>query len=227
MNISLDQFQQEGFLLIPEVFKKAELQDLIHEVEALAGETPHSGIRHTQKTLASSNRLISDQRIKDLCQSILGPDHQLVRAILFDKRVDRNWGVLWHQDKTIAVDKKTDIPNWGPWSIKANVHHVQPDISVLEKMLTIRIHLDEAKIDNGCLKVISGSHKNGILTQGQIERTISDNEITFCEANTGDTLLMRPHILHSSNKMTAGLHRRILHLEFSSYQLPAGLNWAQ
>jgi hypothetical protein len=34
--------------------------------------------------------------------AILGAAGRPVRAILFDKTADNNWGVPWHQDRTIA-----------------------------------------------------------------------------------------------------------------------------
>ena len=94
-------------------------------------------------------------------------------------------------------------------------------------MLTFRIHLDPCKKENGCLKVIPKSHKLGIMTQEEIKDLANRKISVDCEAKFGDTLIMRPHVVHSSNKMTEGEHRRILHLEFSSFNLPDSLIWVR
>jgi hypothetical protein len=39
-------------------------------------------------------------------------------------------------------------------------------------------------------------------------------------------LIMRPLILHSSTKSRRAAHRRVVHLEYSGDDLPAGLSWA-
>ena len=219
------EFNHSGFALIPKLFTPEELQPLLAEIEQSKDLIPKAGLRQTNKKLISSQELILSNQVKETCANILGEDTQLVRAILFDKSPEQNWGVLWHQDKTISVDNKVAIGDWGSRSIKDGKHHVQPPLAVLKQMLTLRIHLDPCMKENGCLKLIPNSHKLGIMTQEEIKDLVSRKTSLDCEAGIGDTLIMRPHIVHSSNKMTKGEHRRILHLEFSSFNLPDNLNW--
>lgn len=126
---------------------------------------------------------------------------------------------------------KLIIPNqnllfgWGPWSIKDNTHHVQPSESVLNDMVTFRIHLDDSNADNGCLKVIPKSHSLGVLTQIDIDNLIKNEISVECEAKAGDMLIMRLLILHASSKAKLPKHRRVIHLEFSGYNLPIGMKW--
>ncbi|ACS93527.1 conserved hypothetical protein [Teredinibacter turnerae T7901] len=134
--------------------------------------------------------------------------------------------VSWHQDKTVAVTKKFNDPGWGPWSLKDGVQHVQPPIDVLQQMITIRIHLDASTASNGCLKVMPGSHKEGVMSQGFIDQYSKSHCETVCSAPEGSALVMRPHLLHASSKASNPGQRRVLHMEFSSYGLPAGVNWA-
>jgi len=63
------------------------------------------------------------------------------------------------QDVTIAVQEKVEMDGYGPWSIKADVPHVQPPASILEIMLSVRLHLDDCSEKNGALRVIPGSHR--------------------------------------------------------------------
>lgn len=37
-----------------------------------------------------------------------------VRALLFDKTQDMNWALGWHQDRTIAVRERIDVPGYSP-----------------------------------------------------------------------------------------------------------------
>jgi ectoine hydroxylase-related dioxygenase (phytanoyl-CoA dioxygenase family) len=118
------------------------------------------------------------------------------------------------------------MDGWGSWSIKDGVHHVQPPVEVLNKMLTLRLHIDCADEQNGCLKVIPGSHRRGLLQPATIDSLVKNSIAVPCIVNAGDALIMRPHILHASSKATKPNHRRVVHLEYSSYSLPEGFAWA-
>jgi hypothetical protein len=80
---------------------------------------------------------------------------------MFDKSPRRNWSVARHQDRTIAVRERRDVPGFAPWSIKAAVLHVEPPFRVLEDMVTLRAHLDDCDGDNAPLLVAPGSHQLG------------------------------------------------------------------
>ena len=58
----------------------------------------------------------------------------------------------WHQDLTISVKEQVEIDGYGPWTVKAGVVNVQPPLSILERMLAIRFHLDDCDERNGVLK---------------------------------------------------------------------------
>ena len=93
-------------------------------------------------------------------------------------------------------------------------------------MVTFRIHLDDSGRQNGCLKVLSKSQYLGVLGNDAIQEYSQRHKAVYCEAKAGSVLVMRPHILHSSSKATNPSLRRILHLEYSSFELPAGVVWA-
>ena len=93
-------------------------------------------------------------------------------------------------------------------------------------MIAIRIHLDAATIDNGCLKILPNSHQFGIMSQEHIQEYTATNKALLCEVNKGAALVMRPHLLHASSKGRKPSQRRILHLEFSDYVLPSNIQWA-
>jgi len=220
MNELEQEFKIESQFISPEI-----VQTLIDEITKLNEfKSPH-GIRNAEKKFDCIAKLANSEKIIAQARAILDEEPQLVRAIFFDKNPEKNWLVSWHQDKTVSVNKKHHIDGWGPWSLKDNTHHVQPSESVLNNMVTFRIHLDDSNADNGCLKVIPNSHTSGVLTQLEINNLVKSAIFVECEANAGDMLIMRPLILHASSKAKLPKHRRVIHLEFSGYELPDGLSW--
>jgi hypothetical protein len=107
-------------------------------------------------------------------KSRLGHDAQPVRAILFDKRPGENWSVGWHQDRTIAVRGRMDVPGSGPWSRKSGIDHVEPSFEYIEGMITLSAHLDACGSDNAPLMIIPGSHGLGRIPVKEVERIVGD-----------------------------------------------------
>ncbi len=156
-------------------------------------------------------------------EAALGEEFGLTRGLYFDKPPERTWALPWHQDLTIAVaDHKMPSREFTKPTRKAGIPHVEAPVWLLERMLTARIHLDRVTDENGPLKVLAGSHRNGktFSCQASAMQTIY--------AEPGDVLLMRPLLAHSSRKSNPGTqeHRRILHLEFAGCRaLPDGYQW--
>ncbi len=216
---------EQGFKLDKQFVSPKAIQALIDDITLFNNQKNHHGIRNADEKFECIAKLANSEKIMAKAKAILGNKPQLVRAIFFDKNPEKNWLVSWHQDKTVSVNKKEHIDGWGPWSLKDNTHHVQPSESVLNNMITFRIHLDDCNADNGCLKVIPNSHKRGVLTQIEIDSLVKSGVPVECEANAGDMLIMRPLILHASSKAKFPKHRRVIHLEFSSYGLPNDIFW--
>jgi ectoine hydroxylase-related dioxygenase (phytanoyl-CoA dioxygenase family) len=160
-----------------------------------------------------------------LVDPLLGPNAFPVQGIFFDKPADANWKVPWHQDLSIPVKARVETPAFGPWSVKAGVPHVQAPSALLERMLIVRLHLDENTKENGPLRVIAGSHRSGRLTKVQIERWRKRGEEIVCTVPRGGALLMRPLLLHASSATRTPAHRRVIHLVYAAERLPHGLEW--
>ncbi|MBI1272142.1 phytanoyl-CoA dioxygenase [bacterium] len=162
-----------------------------------------------------------------MAQEILGVTPLPVRAILFDKTPASNWYVTWHQDLSIPVENKVDSEGYGPWSMKDGILHVQPPASILEQMVSLRLHLDACSEANGAIKFIPGSHLAGILEPDQLAQLRDTHVPVVCPAERGDIIAMRPLILHSSSIAETPDHRRVLHLEYAGTSLPSGMEWAE
>jgi ectoine hydroxylase-related dioxygenase (phytanoyl-CoA dioxygenase family) len=159
-------------------------------------------------------------------EAVLGRGARVVRGILFDKTEDANWKVPWHQDVTIAVTRRVEAEGFGPWSQKAGVLHVQPPASVLERMVSVRLHLDDCPKENGALRVIAGSHSGGKLGENLIQELAEGSASVICAMRRGGVLMMRPLLLHASSASSIPGHRRVIHLDYAAVDLPSGMDWA-
>jgi ectoine hydroxylase-related dioxygenase (phytanoyl-CoA dioxygenase family) len=146
----------------------------------------------------------------DLVRPHLPSEPRPVRAIYFDKSPQTNWLVSWHQDLTLAVRARAEHPGFGPWSVKDGIPHVQPPVELLQQMLTVRLHLDDADESNGALRVLPGSHCLGRLSSERIQELRANQVDYLCAVSAGDALLMRPLLLHASSRSTTTQHRRVL-----------------
>jgi ectoine hydroxylase-related dioxygenase (phytanoyl-CoA dioxygenase family) len=93
-------------------------------------------------------RLATHPRVLDTVEAVLGPDVLLLASNFFckypaDERGERF--VAWHQDVTY----------WG----------LEP-----ARAITAWIAIDDADVENGCMSVIPGSHRLGILEHGKSGR---------------------------------------------------------
>jgi len=221
----MSDLEENGFEILQNFVPIQIMDEIKQEVAHYDTLSPKYGIRSADKKYSTIATLIKSPLLVEKATELLGAPPQVVRVIFFDKTKDNNWLVPWHQDRTIALNKKMDVEGWGRWSLKDGVHHVQPSIDVLDKMVTFRVHLDDSDRENGCLKVIPNTHIRGLLSQDEIQNITSYESYKYCEVKAGDVVLMRPHILHTSSKCVMPKHRRIVHIEYSSYALPKGLLW--
>lgn len=148
-----------------------------------------------------------------------------VRAILFDKSTETNWSLGWHQDRTVAVRGRIDAEGYGPWSSKQGLQHVEPPFAVMERMLTIRLHIDPVDCDNAPLRVALGSHRCGRISDGMVDDVAKSLPELICLADRGDLWLYATPILHASAAAVRPGSRRALQLDLASDPLPGGVEW--
>lgn len=211
----------DGYEIHRSLFSDAEVAELRREADVIATAAGSACVRH----LRERSSIFDTLSVSDVLLSLIPANLQPVRSILFDKTESENWPVLWHQDLTIAVAKQRLLPEYGPWSNKDGSPHVQPPVSLLENMVTIRLHLDETPMTNGALRVIPGSHRNGKIGVNLL-RDLDKNDSVTCECSPGDVLLMSPLILHSSRRSELPARRRIVHFEYGRDEdLDDSLTW--
>lgn len=175
---------------------------------------------------AQAVRLAAVRAVTAAVSARIGPAARPVRALLFDKRPGANWALGWHQDRTIEVRERIETPGYGPWTSKAGRPHVAPPITLLETMLTARIHLDPVDETNAPLLVAPGSHRCGLISETAIADVVARCGTAACLAAAGDVWLYATPILHASAASVGNSHRRVLQVDFAATVLPGGLDWA-
>ncbi len=230
----MSEYQKEidnlGFATVPQLINDGQIEKFIEclsELNNLSSKKNRAvyGVRNLLNFSLGIRQLAESRKVKKLVGKVLGESAKPVRAIFFDKTPEANWKVPWHQDLTIAVKEKIETEGFTAWTRKAGIQHVQPPVSILENMLAVRIHLDDAGETNGALKVLPNSHKYGRLSAADIQSLRKTNRIEICAAKRGEAFLMRPLLVHSSSSGTSPSHRRVIHIEFATENLPNGLEW--
>lgn len=228
----VDKVARDGFATLERLLDQETVDTLIHDLSAARINTHGSqrggltfGLRDLLNVVPATRDLANSDSLKSIVASLIGGEPRVVRAIYFDKHKDANWKVAWHQDLTIAVRKRVETEGFGPWSSKAGITHVQPPVSVLNNIISLRVHLDDTDETNGALRVIPGSHLHGRLDANQIQQWKSLETVVTCSVRSGGVMLMKPLLLHSSLPSLHPEHRRVLHFEYASRDLPNGLEW--
>jgi len=225
------EIDQYGFAVVPRVVDSDTVESLLaglSQIERCASVSRHErvyAIRNLLEVVPAIRELAASERVRCLVEPVLSEGAFPVQGIFFDKPADVNWKVPWHQDLSIPVKARIEVAGFGPWSIKAGVPHVQPPARLLERMLIVRLHLDDCMEQNGPLRVIPGSHRHGRLDRAQLEFWRDRGEETACLVPRGGALLMRPLLLHASSAAEAPGHRRVIHLEYAADPLPGDLAW--
>jgi hypothetical protein len=160
-----------------------------------------------------------------IARALLGPLARPVGAKLFDKSPGRNWALGWHQDRTVAVRERRDVAGFRQWTLKAGIPHCVPPFEILERSLTLRVHLDPAGPANAPLLVAPGSHRLGPVAERDMAAAVARHGAFACLAEAGDAWAFATPILHASERALRPARRRVLQLLYSADDLPGGLEW--
>jgi len=230
--INKSELEKKGFSIIDSVYSEEEINSILNFIESQDSSSPTFrksedlfAIRQFIKDFPEIKRLVFNEKLKSIISSIAGEDFFIVKSIYFDKPETSNWFVAYHQDLTISVDNKENIEGFGPWTTKHNQFAVQPPLEFLENIFTIRIHLDETDENNGALKVVDESHSKQVYRPETIDWNIEKE--SFCSVKSGGIMLMKPLLLHGSNRTSNQKRRRVIHIEFSNMSLPNQINWSE
>jgi ectoine hydroxylase-related dioxygenase (phytanoyl-CoA dioxygenase family) len=125
----------------------------------------------------------------------------------------------------MAVVERREAEGFSAWTIKGEVPHVEPPLSLLNRMVTLRLHIDPVAADNAPLLIAPGSHRYGRIAEAEIDEVVARCGQFECLAEAGDIWVYRSLILHASKAAVTVNHRRVLQVDFSADNLPSGLVW--
>jgi hypothetical protein len=223
-------FRDSGFAVVPRLLPTAEVErlraaiEMIPDCDSVRRKRSVYGVRNLLELSPEICRLAALPEIRQLVTPILDEGAFAARALFFDKVPGANWALGWHQDRVIAVSERRDVAGFSGWGQRAGVWQVQPPPEILAAMVAVRVHLDDCGPENGPLRVIPGSHCHGWL-DNEIARWKRDVEPVTCLVSAGGAVAMCPLILHASLKALSPRHRRVVHIEYASQELPGGLQW--
>ena len=138
-------------------------------------------------------RFLEQPIFRDICAHIYGPGVPIAafRAMFMNKPARKGTLLPWHQDRWNYLDRDPQITVWTA--------------------------LDPATIDNGCVQVIRGSHRLGLLnpehTSGfvsaeNIEKHAPDDRAEYLELAPGEAVLLHNWLLHRSDTNATDISRR-------------------
>lgn len=183
-------YRETGLLFPLELLSATEAGELLGELEsyeAEVGEVVNGKWRYKSHLVFPwIDELMRRPEILDLVEDVLGPDIMVWSTHLYPKEPGDGRFISWHQDSA----------HWGLDS---------------DQILTVWIALTDATEENGCMRMLSGSHRTGtvphrdtwnpdnILTRGQtIDAEIDESTAVWVALKAGEASLHHVDMWHAS-----------------------------
>lgn len=224
-------YHENGFLIVPDALSPDEVETLRNEATRICrgelgpvrGVTPadpsepdeevlrrYLCIHFPHKLSTVMYDYLAHPAIQAVLTRVIGPDVKCMQSMLFIKASGKP-GQAWHQDEDFIPTRDRSLT--GGW-----------------------IAMDDATVENGCLWVIPGSHKPGLLwpqeehddrrfdcTKESVGFPYTDDDAIPVEVKAGSIVFFNGYLLHRSlpNRAKSG-YRRVLvnHYMSASSLLP-------
>jgi phytanoyl-CoA hydroxylase len=201
----IEELELAGYLLCGRVLTNDELAEARSEVDRALVEYTNDTTRPEKINFVHTYdeyfmRLATHPRLLDIVQSVLGPDLALFSSHLLCKPAGDGHAVTWHQDAAY-------------WPLEPM------------EVLTVWLALDDSDAENGCLRVIPGSHRDGLVShratgahsllkkEVPVERA-DESKAVDVALHAGECSVHRPYLIHGSNPNTSGRRRAGLPLRY-------------
>lgn len=185
----VEQFEKDGYVVIPDMLDPHLVAELKEHVEWLDRKYPdrretadHNLVRYDPFWL----RLAGDARMLDIAEQFIGPNIALFASSYFTKKPFVGQPVLWHQDGVY-------------WPLDP------------VEVVTLWVAVDDSTTENGCLRVIPGTHKLDLKEwhvntevpnplESQIDlKYVDESRAVDLILKAGDVSIHHPNIIHGSN----------------------------
>lgn len=189
-NEVVERYEHDGVAFPIRVLSDREAHEFRQQLEAVAGEQPRR-MDQLHMRYSWAYRLASHEKVLDAVESLIGPEILIDGNLVFYKPPRDAGYASWHQDSVYL--------GW----------HLTPSVSAW-------IALTVSEPANGCMRVIPGSHKQGLLEHDNIEDPnllnrrgerlrIDVDESTAVDVvlKPGEMSLHHTNIVHGSNPNTS------------------------
>ena len=191
--ITKQRFDEQGFATPLEVMAGRDMERYrvaFDRIEAEVGrEAAQVGVQNAHLEHEPIWELATHPTIFDAAVELMGPDVLLLSTHFFVKYPDlADSYVAWHQDVTY----------WG----------LEPP-----QAMTCWLAIDDADVANGCMRVIAGSHRHGLLEHGSADQqgnllsinqqvdasAVDTSQAVDIELRAGQASFHHGHLIHGSN----------------------------
>ena len=214
--MSKNSFTNDGYIVEKNLFSEEEINKLKKFIESSSEKKNES--RETKSSTGKLNITLWDHPSDDLFGKF-STNERIVKPMeeyLGDEVYHYHSKIIWKKPGDGGFDWHQD---YGYWYHNACLY---PDMG------SCFIMLDKATKENGCLKVLKGSHKVGRIGHGisdtpeqtadmeRITELEKRHESVYITAEPGDALFFHSNLLHSSNENKSHDSRRTLIVCFNT-----------
>lgn len=206
----LAEFDRDGFLVARGFVEAAECAQLRRWTEdiAAAPELPGRHMVYYEDSLSEPGRRIV-QRIENVC-----PFHAGFDTLMRHGRLIAWAGALLGDEAVLFKDKiNFKLAGGGGFELHQDQ---QAGWSVYAPLfLTAMVSIDPTALENGCLEIAAGRHKEGLL--GEEWRPLKADGLALAPVQTdpGDVIFFDSFVPHASGPNRTAAPRRVLYVTYS------------
>lgn len=172
------------------------------------------GARAMLMARADLETALAELGVTALAARALGSPAFPLDAQFLDKHRDANWAVPAHQDVIVPIAGTAAACAVRNGRSRHGLQYGEPAVVVLQELVALRIHFDDAGAESGGIAIVNGSHARGRLSGTEI-REIPREVFEHYDCSAGDVLLMKPLAVHRSGRSLRPRRRRVLHVLYA------------
>ena len=191
-------YDRDGFVLVPDVFTPEEIKILQH----YADQERQGEILH--QVIDSAGRVSKLAAWTDIANDVFGAVTASPRVVGAAQLLLRDEVYHWHSKLSVKHPR-----TGGAWEWHQDYGYWYNDGCIYPNMISCMVAVDPATRENGCLKVLTGSHLLGRCDHGRVaSQTGADPErlaavverlpVQYCETPAGSVLFFHCNTFHSS-----------------------------
>ena len=203
--------ERDGYLVVRGFFDAAETRDLLRWTEEVqsAPEVPGRHMVYYEDSLTEPGRRVV-QRIENFC-----PFHEAFDGLVRRGRLV-DWAGALLRDRAVLFKEKINFKMPGADGFKAHQDQQAGWTRYAPIFLTALVTIDPATIENGCLEMVPGRHREGLI--GEEWNPLSEEGLGLVPVPTGpgDVIFFDSFAPHASKPNRTGAPRRILYLTYNA-----------